>query len=39
MGNKLKRIYKEAAVAYFKVLSRDLPGVNEEITKNLSQDS
>jgi hypothetical protein len=30
MNNKLERIWKETVVALFKVLSRHLPGINEE---------
>jgi hypothetical protein len=36
---ELERIWKEAVVAYFKVLSGYFPGGTEETTKSLSQDS
>jgi hypothetical protein len=36
---ELERILKEAVVAYFKLLSRNSHGGNEESQKNLSQDS
>jgi hypothetical protein len=36
MNDKLERIWKEAAVAYFKDLSRYLPGETEENHNNLS---
>jgi hypothetical protein len=37
--DELERMWKEAVVAYFKVLSRHSPGGTEENTKTLSQDS
>jgi hypothetical protein len=39
MDNALERTWKEAVVAYFKVLSRHLPGGTEKTHKNHSQDS
>jgi hypothetical protein len=34
MKDKLERMWKEDIVAYFEVLSRNLPGKNEENDKN-----
>jgi hypothetical protein len=39
MINELERIWKEAVVTYFKVLSRRLPGWAEENHKILIQDN
>jgi hypothetical protein len=39
VNKELERIWNEAIVAYFKVLSRHLPGGTEENHGNLSQDS
>jgi hypothetical protein len=39
VSNELERMWKEAVMASFKVLSRHFPGGTAETTKNLSQDS
>jgi hypothetical protein len=36
MNDKLRRIWKETVVAYFKILPRNLPGVTEENYEDLS---
>jgi len=39
VNDELEGMWKETIVAYFKVLSRHLPGGTEESHKNFSQDS
>jgi hypothetical protein len=39
MNDKLERVWKEAVVAYFKVISRHLPGGTDENQEIFIQDS